>query len=368
MIVRNEAQLIGNCLASIEAVCDEIIVVDTGSKDATPEIAARAGARVIRYVWDGNYGAARNRSIGAARGDWILVIDGDETLAARDRAAVRELTASPDVLGYRVTIRNYTSSFNVMWNWQANDRRYPKEERASRCPGWTRTWALRLFRNAAGVRYPARPGASAHVTPAASLSPTGCGIVNSHALVLHHFECLKHGGARFIARKQALRLSSEIARTRGRHAEPDAFVNAAKTLFAQRRDRDAAAWLSRAIRRYPSYSDAHFLSGMVALENGRLTLARRRFEAVTSLAPDSPDGWAMLGVVHIECGRHEAAREALERSLSLQSTHLIARNSMGVLAEDLGRRREARSHYRAALRLHPGFGAARANLERVAED
>jgi Flp pilus assembly protein TadD len=76
----------------------------------------------------------------------------------------------------------------------------------------------------------------------------------------------------------------------------------------------------------------------------------------------------MLGVVHIECGRHEAAREALERSLSLQSTHLIARNSMGVLAEDLGRRREARSHYRAALRLHPGFGAARANLERVAED
>ena len=80
MIVRDEERLLPDCLASVRDVADEIIVVDTGSIDATREIARAHGARVIDYVWQDDFAAARNVSLAAAGCEWILVIDADERL------------------------------------------------------------------------------------------------------------------------------------------------------------------------------------------------------------------------------------------------------------------------------------------------
>src|SRR5262249_44652294 len=77
MVVKNEEQLIGASLASIRSIVAEMIVVDTGSTDKTPSIATAAGARVIHYPWDGSLGRARNAYLSAARGAWILILDGD---------------------------------------------------------------------------------------------------------------------------------------------------------------------------------------------------------------------------------------------------------------------------------------------------
>jgi tetratricopeptide (TPR) repeat protein len=93
LIVRNEAEFLPECLASIAPHVDEIIVVDTGSTDATPEIAARAGARIAHVPWRDDFAAARNESIALATGEWILVLDADERLAPRGGAAIREAIA-----------------------------------------------------------------------------------------------------------------------------------------------------------------------------------------------------------------------------------------------------------------------------------
>ncbi len=61
---------------------DEVVVVDTGSVDATVAIAARHGARVLTRPWDGDFAAARNLALDACRGRWLLYIDADERLAA----------------------------------------------------------------------------------------------------------------------------------------------------------------------------------------------------------------------------------------------------------------------------------------------
>lgn len=75
----NEASRIANCLKSIQAVADEIILVDCGSKDGTQEIAKSFGAKIFQQAWLG-YGEQKNLGIDKASHNYILSIDCDETL------------------------------------------------------------------------------------------------------------------------------------------------------------------------------------------------------------------------------------------------------------------------------------------------
>ncbi|HEX4009240.1 MAG TPA: glycosyltransferase [Solirubrobacteraceae bacterium] len=92
MIVRDEEEMLPRCLAAAAPAVDEIVIVDTGSKDATIEIARSFGARVIEHEWTGSFSEARNVSLQAATGDWLIYLDADEILAVEDAPRLRELT------------------------------------------------------------------------------------------------------------------------------------------------------------------------------------------------------------------------------------------------------------------------------------
>jgi tetratricopeptide (TPR) repeat protein len=98
MIVRNEAERLEPCLASVADFVDEMVVLDTGSSDATVAIAERWGAVVHRLDWPGDFAPARNAALEHARGDWVLVLDADEQLLAEARAPLRQLMVQPDLL------------------------------------------------------------------------------------------------------------------------------------------------------------------------------------------------------------------------------------------------------------------------------
>ena len=92
MIVRDEEAMLPRCLEAAAPHVDEIIVVDTGSTDATIEIAKSFGAKVIEVEWTGDFAAARNVSFDAATSDWLVFLDADEVLAEGEGERLRALT------------------------------------------------------------------------------------------------------------------------------------------------------------------------------------------------------------------------------------------------------------------------------------
>jgi hypothetical protein len=109
LIVRDEERFLPTCLASIREVCDEIVVVDTGSVDASAEIARSFGATVAEHAWTGDFSAARNAALDLATGRWILYIDADEHLAPVPPAEVASLLEGAEEVAFRILLRPYRS-------------------------------------------------------------------------------------------------------------------------------------------------------------------------------------------------------------------------------------------------------------------
>ncbi len=127
LIVRDEASTLPSCLASLDGLVDEIVVVDTGSTDESPQIAARFGARVVHEAWHGDFSAARNAALSYARGDWILYIDADERARPLSRDALAATLDDSALVAATVKFRCRT--------------------------GFTQYRECRLFRNDARIRF-----------------------------------------------------------------------------------------------------------------------------------------------------------------------------------------------------------------------
>ncbi|MFP5207017.1 MAG: glycosyltransferase family 2 protein, partial [Acidobacteriota bacterium] len=107
LITLNEAVNLERTLASVRWA-QEIVVVDSGSSDATLRIARAAGARVFVETWRG-FGAQKNSAIAKATGDWILSLDGDEEVSPQLAREIQALLAgaSPAFAAYRIPRLNH---------------------------------------------------------------------------------------------------------------------------------------------------------------------------------------------------------------------------------------------------------------------
>jgi len=132
LIVKNEEQFLGPCLASVRPIAAQIVVVDTGSTDHTVDIAKEHGAEVHHFEWRDDFSAARNEALRYATGDWVLSLDADEELMAEHRETILEEMRADGVMGYRLPIINKG-----------------REQEG-------RSYVPRLFRNAPGLFYVGR--------------------------------------------------------------------------------------------------------------------------------------------------------------------------------------------------------------------
>nr|WP_302599110.1 glycosyltransferase family 2 protein [uncultured Cellulosilyticum sp.] len=109
MIVKDEERCIGRCLESVKEIVDEMIVVDTGSKDKTKEIALNMGAKVFDYKWNNDFAAARNYALRQSSGEWNLVLDADEYIRNVNQEALFSFMEDEKKLG-RIKVVNILGS------------------------------------------------------------------------------------------------------------------------------------------------------------------------------------------------------------------------------------------------------------------
>jgi len=113
----NSVQTLPACLASI-AFCDQIVVLDSGSTDATADIARTHGARLIVEPFKG-YSAQKQSSIDHAAHDWVMLLDSDEWLDANASQRIEQALASAQHVGYRLPRREW-----LFWRWQSPSARH----------------------------------------------------------------------------------------------------------------------------------------------------------------------------------------------------------------------------------------------------
>ena len=109
VIAKNEESNLPGLLESIAPLGAELVVVDTGSTDATVSIAQSAGAKVVHWAWRGDFAAARNVSLDHATRPWILWMDADDRLPEASIAPLRELVRQPPVKAFTFLVKNTTN-------------------------------------------------------------------------------------------------------------------------------------------------------------------------------------------------------------------------------------------------------------------
>ncbi len=109
MIVRDEEAHLTECLATLDGICDEIVVVDTGSTDNTVKIAESFGAVIGHFDWCDDFSAARNASLELASGNWALWIDADERLSPNSLTALLSAMVRPHFGGFTIPMINFLS-------------------------------------------------------------------------------------------------------------------------------------------------------------------------------------------------------------------------------------------------------------------
>jgi len=123
MIVKNEEDVLRRCLDSLRGIWDELVIVDTGSTDATKEIAAEYTDKIYDFVWTGSFSDARNFAFSKAQMEYIYSADADEVLDEENRArflALKE-TLLPEIEIVQMKYGNQLA-FGTVYNFDEEYR------------------------------------------------------------------------------------------------------------------------------------------------------------------------------------------------------------------------------------------------------
>lgn len=389
VIAKNEEQFLGDCLASVREIVDEIIVVDTGSTDRTVEIAESFGAKVFHFPWNGDFAAARNESLAHATGDWILVLDADEMIPPEGHAELKKALRHPEYVGYSLIIENLMG----------------KDGEKSQT-----ALIFRLFRNRPDIRFEG----IIHEQALPAAQRTGLPIQNVQTRILHRGYMDQYLDER---NKYQRNLDILLRQVEVEPENPFVYFNLGQTykllgqfssaekayhtslemLEEQKASPTTAYWPSlyfsfvdlyritgelekgldlaeTALGRYPNFPDILFIKGMLLLEFERFEEAIKIFEACRSFkgvvfASGNDPSVATykssqgLGAAYSRMGKHAVAKQHYLQALR-EWDHPDAElfTNLGVVHLQLSELQPAMQHFIKAVELNERNAQAWANI------
>ncbi len=331
MIMKNEAANLAKSLAPLAALVDEMVVVDTGSEDGSVEMARALGAEVLHFQWINDFSAARNFGLARARADFILWLDGDNSLSPEGLAEMRgRLEKGRDM---------------VLWATEVVT------------PQGDRLWQKRVFPNSPEARFVGRIHEQL-VTPAHWPNiATGAEIL--------HWGYADAASARDKGERNLELLLSCPETQRG---EFYWLYQTGRTLFNLRRFQESAGWLRRAAEspaeNRPLWGHAMILLSQSQTRLGRRQEAEETARLLVAAEPGYGPGHYHLGKLLYDGQDFQEAGESLETALILGTGDKVwgaseeilnfrAAFMLGRAWKESGRRTPARQAYQLALSLDP---------------
>jgi glycosyltransferase involved in cell wall biosynthesis len=122
ILAKNEEAKIEKAVASV-LFCDEVLVIDDKSTDATVTIATKAGARVLAHAQADGFASQRNWALTQAKNDWILFIDADEEVTENLKFEISNLKLNDEVAAYRIPRRDFFWNTELKYGETQNARK-----------------------------------------------------------------------------------------------------------------------------------------------------------------------------------------------------------------------------------------------------
>ncbi|MDD4857157.1 MAG: glycosyltransferase, partial [Candidatus Krumholzibacteria bacterium] len=341
MIARDEEDFIGGALGSVQDLADEMIVVDTGSRDGTILEAKKHGADVYEARWNNDFSEARNFAIERCTKEWILVLDADEEIARADHESIRALVRDEGNAAFAFEQRTYTRESSVPGLEEVS----AADEMAKECLAYFADRQIRLFRNTSAIRY----ACEIHESVEESLITADIPIRES-GIILHHYGritpsnrvyrktlawCDKEragmdacpGGSAYLYEMAAQLLElgrpddalSHAAVALELGAAHWEFLNIAGLAHMRKGDRDEALSAFRSALRMAAEPHAQLFNnmGVVLMETGESAEALLHFERGIVLEGDNPDILRNAASACALVGELRKGLEYIERSLAI---------------------------------------------------
>jgi glycosyltransferase involved in cell wall biosynthesis len=314
IIVKTGAETLGPCIASVCPLAEQVVVLDTGSTDGTPEIARAAGAEVYQIEWLHHFAEARNRALEPMRTDWVLVLDDDEELDGEALRVLPELMQNTRIAGYFAPIRTYLP--NRFGGGAYSMQTKPNDSLHSRALGalaYVDIELCRLFRRNPAIRFQGR----VHEVIHPSIARAGLKVAAADFLI-HHFG----------------NLSAEIE-----HRKKDEYYRKLARLKTDDEPENPQAWIELGIEEFERFK--------------QYTSAITCFKTAMRLKDCSPVAYTSLTKLYLEIGDDTAALQLLNGVRMSGNNAAEKEHICGDAFYNLGRLKEARAAYARALKALP---------------
>lgn len=360
MIAKNEERVLTRCLASVRAIVDEIIVVDTGSTDRTVEIAESFGARVYHVPWENDFSKARNISLSYATKDWILVLDADEEINQKDHARLESFMDDP-TLCYVLNQRHYTNDLRLNNSVPVRGE-HPDMEREYQ--GYFQSGLIRLWPNHRGIVYEG----VIHELVTQSIGTQPELKIQETDFLIHHYGFTPEALERREESKAKLYTDLGLEKIRQEPHNWQAFYELGIEHNLAGRTTEAIEAFQHSVVLDPGqlwvWSNlAHALAGV-----GRTEEAQGAFNAALRIDPTCKEVLSNYGLFFYRHKYFSDAEKVFRRAIASDPTFVTAWCNLAMVLSRSGRPSQAALLYQRALQINPMCVTARAALASLYND